>query len=186
MLSFMPRIADRWYRLHHEAIRQRDKNHLIFGDKNMVGIENNFLIEPLKRYVDVVVVQSYNPWSKDAETIASLHQKTGKPIFNGDGCFAYVHPKQSRLKVKGWWTGAKNLNDVSKMYRQTLEGMMAEPYVIGWHHCGILQQWDAAERGDVESNENGFMDPFENYSTEWTDVMREVNSKATALHEAAK
>jgi hypothetical protein len=30
------------------------------------------------------------------------------------------------------------------------------------------------------------MDPFENYYIEWTDVMREVNSKATALHEAAK
>jgi hypothetical protein len=185
MLSFMPQIADQWYRLHHEAIRKLDKNHLIFGDKNMVEIENDFLIESLKKYVDVVVVQSYNPWSKDAEAIAILHQRTGKPIFNGDGCFAYVHPKQSQLKVKGWWTGAKNLEDVSEMYRQTLEGMMAQPYVIGWHHCGILQQWDDAERGDVASNENGFMDPFEKYYTSWTNVIRETNSAAVRLHESS-
>jgi len=50
------------------------------------------------------VVQSYNPWSQDAETIANLHQQTGKPIFNGDGSFAYVHPQRSQLKVKGWWS----------------------------------------------------------------------------------
>jgi hypothetical protein len=32
-------------------------------------------------------------------------------------------------------------------------------------------------------NENGFMDPFENYYTPWTDVIREVNSRAHKLHE---
>ena len=185
MLSFMPQIADQWYRLHHEAIRKLDKNHLIFGDKNMVEIENDFLIESLKKYVDVVVVQSYNPWGKDAKAIARLHEQTGKPIFNGDGCFAFVHPNQAKLKVKGWWTGAKNHEDVSRMYRQTLVQMMAQPYVIGWHHCGILQQWDEAERGDVASNENGFMDPFEKYYTSWTDVIRETNAAAVRLHESS-
>ena len=30
----------------------------------MVEIENDFLIEAIRKYVDVVVVQSYNLWSK--------------------------------------------------------------------------------------------------------------------------
>ncbi|TWT81503.1 hypothetical protein CA13_29560 [Planctomycetes bacterium CA13] len=186
MESFMQLIADRWYRLHHDAIRQHDRNHLIFGDKTMIEMYRKFLIPSLKKYVDVIVVQSYNRWSKDAETTDWIYQQLGKPIFNGDGSYAYVHPNQQQYKVKGWWTNAKDLADVSAMYKETLDGMMAKPYIIGWHHCGMLQQWDGALRGDVDSNENGFMDPFENYYTEWTDVIREFNSKAADLHEAAK
>ena len=62
---------------------------------------------------------------------------------------------------------------------------MAKHYMIGWHHCGVLQQWDEAERGDTESNVNGFMDPFETYHKPWTDVIREMNAKVVELHEAA-
>ncbi len=31
-------------------------------------------------------------------------------------------------------------------------------------------------------NENGFMDPFEKFHSEWTDVIRETNAKAVELH----
>ena len=88
--------------------------------------------------------------------------------------------------MKGFRTGAKSFDDVAKFYRQTLEGMMATPYVIGWHHCGYLQQWDAAERGDSPRNENGFLDPFEKKVSNWTDVIREVNGQAEQLHEKAR
>ena len=58
--------------------------------------------------------------------------------------------------------------------------------MIGWHHCGSLEQWDKAERGDSPMNENGFMDPFENYYTDWTKVIKKVNTKAHKLHEKAQ
>jgi len=53
-----------------------------------------------------------------------------------------------------------------------------------WHHCGCMQQWDPAERGDSPMNENGFMDSFEKFHSEWTDVIRETNAKAVELHSA--
>ena len=34
-------------------------------------------------------------------------------------------------------------------------------------------------------NEDGFMDPFENYYADWTDVIRKVNEEAHTLHEKA-
>ncbi|MGC9375822.1 MAG: hypothetical protein ACP5DQ_12365, partial [Bacteroidales bacterium] len=131
-------------------------------------------------------IQSYNVWTKDKATTDWLYKELGKPIFNGDGSFAYVHSRQTQNKVKGWWTGAKNLEDVIRMYKNQMEMMMAEPYVIGWHHCGMMQQWDGSARGDVPSNENGFMDPFENYYSEWTDVIRDLNSKSIEMHQKAK
>jgi hypothetical protein len=37
----------------------------------------------------------------------------------------------------------------------------------------------------VSSNENGFMDPFEKYYTNWTDVIREINANAVKIHSEA-
>ncbi|WP_372726130.1 hypothetical protein, partial [Novipirellula sp.] len=70
-------------------------------------------------------------------------------------------------------TGAKSLEDVTRLYEEMLRGMMSTPYYIGWHHCGYIEQWDASERGDAPRNENGFLDPLENHRTQWTDVLRE-------------
>ncbi|MDZ8119106.1 hypothetical protein [Pontiella agarivorans] len=186
MVAFMEQIANQWYRIHYEAIKKRDAHHLIFGDKSMVESYRKFLVPALRQYVDVVVIQAYNPFSKDAPTTDWIYEEIGKPIFNGDGSFANIRPNQTKYKVKGWWTGAKSIEEVARMYKTSLEDMMAKPYMIGWHHCGCMEQWDTAARGDVDSNETGFMDPFENYHTVFTDVIRDTNARVNKLHEAAK
>lgn len=186
MRSFMEKIAERWYKMHYDAIKKYDQNHLIIGDKSDISTYQDFLIPALRKYTDVIAIQSYNVWDEDKATADWLYKELGKPLFNGDGSFAFVHPNQRKNLVKGWWTGAKNMQEVISMYKEQMEKMMAEPYVIGWHHCGMLQQWDGSARGDVPSNENGFMDPFENYYTEWTDVIKEMNSKAVEMHQNAK
>lgn len=186
MRTFMRKVAEEWYKMHYDAVRKYDKNHLIIGDKSSIDSYQDFLIPALRKYIDVVAIQSYNVWSEDKATADWIYEQLGKPIFNGDGGFAYVHPNQTQHKVKGWWTGAKNMEDVARMYREQMEMMMAEPYVVGWHHCGMMQQWDGSERGDVPSNENGFMDPFENYYSAWTEVIRDLNSKTVEMHREAK
>jgi len=186
MASFMAVIAEQWYGLHHEMIRKYDPNHLILGDKNLIGMYYDWMIPTLKKYVDVISIQAYGRWSTDGKTTDSLYEKIGKPIFNGDGSYGYADPVHQKLGVKGFRTGAKSVPEVAAMYKETLEGMMAKPYIVGWHHCGYMQQWDEAERGDSPRNENGFLDPFENYQTEWTDVIREANAKAAGMHRAAK
>ena len=186
MVAFLHLIADQWYRIHREIILQHDPNHLLLGDKNMINLRHPWVIAALKEHVDVIAVQTYNHWADDKATMDELYAATGKPIFNGDGCFSFASPEQQEWGVKGFRTGARSLEEVATFYRNMLEGMMASPYVIGWHHCGYLQQWDAAERGDSPRNENGFLDPFEKELTTWTDVIREINAKAHSLHESAR
>lgn len=182
MKSFMYQIADQWYGLHHSLIRKYDPNHLILGDKNGITWHYEWVLPALKKYVDVVTVQAYNRWEIDGKTAERIYQATGKPIYNGDGSHSFVNEHQLELGTKGFRTGAKNYSDVAVLYKETMEAMMDDPHIIGWHHCGFLQQWDAAERGDSPRNENGFLDPFENYITEWTDVIRDVNERASSLH----
>ncbi len=186
MRSFLPVIADKYYGLHRELVHKYDPNHLLFGDKNMVMWHYDFVLPALKKYVDVISVQAYGLWADDSKRVAEIYEATGKPIFNGDGCYGFAGPNQQAWGIKGFRTGAESLEDVAKMYKETMEGMMSTPYVVGWHHCGYLEQWDAAERGDSPRNENGFLDPFENYRTSWTDVIKDVNARATELHTASQ
>lgn len=186
MASFMPIIAKQWYAMHEEILRRHDPNHLILGDKNMVMWHYDFVLPAIKEHVDVVCVQAYGPWGKDKKLSDMIYQATGKPIFNGDGCFGYAGPNQQEWGVKGFRTGAKSVRDVASLYEGMLRGMMSTPYYIGWHHCGYLEQWDASERGDAPRNENGFLDPFEKPRTQWTDVLKSINPRAWELHSAAK
>lgn len=182
MESFMHIIADQWYRLHYQLIRKYDPNHLILGDKNGITWHYDWVLPALKKYVDVVTIQAYNNWEIDGKTAARIYRATGKPIYNGDGSHSFVNEHQIELGTKGFRTGATNYAEVAALYQETLEAMMDDPHIIGWHHCGYLQQWDDAERGDSPRNENGFLDPFENYIAEWTYVIREVNGRASQLH----
>jgi len=186
MLTFMPIIAEQWYSLHATLIRKHDPNHLILGDKNMVMWHYDFMLPSIKKHVDVVCVQAYGPWEKDMKLSDKIYKATGKPIFNGDGCFGLAGPNQQEWGVKGFRTGATSVEDVALKYEEMLRGMMATPYYIGWHHCGYIEQWDESERGDAPRNENGFIDPMEKLRTQWTDVLKIVNRSAAKLHEAAK
>lgn len=186
MLSFLPVIADKYYGLHRELVHKYDPNHLLFGDKNMVMWHYDFVLPALKKHVDVISIQAYGRWGDDSKLVSKIYEATGKPVFNGDGCYGFAGPNQQVWGIKGFRTGAESVEDVAMMYKDTMEGMMSTPYVVGWHHCGYLEQWDAAERGDAPRNENGFLDPFENYRTAWTDVIKDVNARATQIHENSK
>jgi DNA-binding LacI/PurR family transcriptional regulator len=183
--TFMSIILENWYQLHHQYIRKYDPNHLIFGDKIKIESFRSWLFPSLKKYVDVILFQSYNNFNDDIDMMNWVHMETGKPLLNGDGSFGYINPSQSRFKVKGHWTGARNPHDVGEMYSNYLRSALALPYFIGWHHCGFLEQWDDSERGDVHINENGFMDPFENLYTDFTDQIRCTNKQAVKLHSLA-
>ena len=185
MASFMPIVAMQWYAMHEKLLRSHDPNHLILGDKNMVMWHYDFVLPAIKEHVDVVCVQAYGPWANDKKLCDMIYEATGKPIFNGDGCFGFAGSNQQEWGVKGYRTGAKSIQEVASFYQEMLRGMMATPYYVGWHHCGYLEQWDAAERGDSPRNENGFLDPFEMPHKEWTEVLKAVNFDAVRRHESA-
>lgn len=58
-----------------------------------------WLLPVLAKYVDVVLVQSYNHFDKDREMLDWIHKGTGKPMLNGDGRFGYPNPHQQKYEV---------------------------------------------------------------------------------------
>ncbi len=99
MLTFMSIIAEQWYSLHARFIREQDPNHLILGDKNMVMWHYDFMLPAIKKHVDVVCVQAYGPWENDRKLTDMIYEATGKPIFNGDGCFGLAGPNEATRRA---------------------------------------------------------------------------------------
>jgi hypothetical protein len=180
-LELMKGAAERWYGLHEKHIRNYDEDHLLLGDKQNFIPE--WLMPFLEEYVDVNFIQKYEPFEAHHEKTKKLYEKTGNPIVNGDGSFSVVRPEQSKQGSKGYHFDTDEA--VGEAYKQYVKKSLVEPYMLGWHHCGVLEQWDDSERGDIETSETGFLDPYENEYDPITNAIEEANKKAANWHEAS-
>lgn len=181
LLELMKRVAERWYGLHHDHIRAFDEKHLLLGDKQ--NFIPDWLMPYLTEYVDVTLIQKYEPFEAHRQKTRKLYEETGNPVVNGDGSFSVVRPEQSAQGCKGYHLDTGEA--VGEAYTSYLKKSLAEPYMLGWHHCGMLEQWDSSGRGDIATSETGFLDPFENEYEAITDRIEAANGRAEQWHEGA-
>ncbi len=181
--ALLAAAAERWYSVHTEAIHRHAPGALILGDKlHSPHILPAWLLSIVAKHVDVLFIQWYQPFEVQREALQRLHRLTGLPILNGDSGFCWPDPPR-RTRVKGFQVAA--MEAVGEAYHDYLRGIMSLPFMLGWHFCGIMEQWDGARRGyPEEPNENGFMDPFENPREVVVAKVTEANLHAKGWHEA--
>jgi hypothetical protein len=173
-------LVERWYSLHAEVIRRHDPDHLLLGDKlHSPHRLPAWFPDILRRWVDVVLVQWYCPFDQQQGTLAELHRQTGKPILNGDSCFACPKPPR-QTKVKG--TLVQTQEAVGDAYRRYLRELCSQPFMLGWHHCGFVEQWDGGKDIEWQLNENGFFDPFLRPHEQLVAEVSAANAQAHAWH----
>lgn len=181
--AILRRVVAYWYRLHRELIRKHDPVHLLLGDKlHSPHRIPQWFPEILREEVDLLFIQWYCPMEEQRSTLERLHRTTGKPILNGDSCFGCAKPPR-QTKVKGY--PVESQAAVGAAYADYLEGAMRLPFMVGWHHCGLMEQWDGGKRNDWEINENGLMDPYGRWYPEITGPVREANRCAVQWHAAS-
>jgi hypothetical protein len=183
--ALLAAAAERWYAVHSAAIRRHDPTALILGDKlHSPHVLPEWLLPIVARHVDVLFIQWYQPFEVQEETLRRLHRLTGLPILNGDSGFCCPDPPR-RTRVKGFLVGSQEA--VGEAYHDYLRGIMSLPFMLGWHFCGVMEQWDGARKGYAEEpNENGLMDPFENPHEVVVAKIAEANLQAKKWHEGSR
>jgi hypothetical protein len=179
------KIANQWYKLHHDLIKKYDPNHLIIGDKHDVGYDKQVSMVPdgvlkaIGKYCDVLMIQYYSFYTdKHNATLKRLHSKSGLPIINGD--HAYSHKTEKQTKVKGLKMDSQAA--VAKEYHHYMKSSMQEhPYMIGWWYCGYIEQW--APAGTSLGQQCGFFTPFGEPNMKLLPLVKEANEKAVQWHE---
>jgi hypothetical protein len=183
--ALLAAAAERWYSVHAEAIRRHDPGALILGDKlHSPHTLPAWLLPIVAKHVDVLFIQWYQPFEAQRGTLERLHRLSGLPILNGDSGFCWPEPPR-RTRVKGVQVGSREA--VGAAYHDYLRGIMSLPFMLGWHFCGLMEQWDGARRGyPEEPNENGFMDPFESVHEALVARVSEANAMAVRWHEGSR
>ena len=177
-------VVRQWVQLHASLLRRHDPGRLLFGDKlHSPALIPDWFLDTIKDVVDVILIQWYGPAEEQIPTLRRIHEATGKPILNGDSSFACADPsRQSGIKGKP----VSSKTEAGRAYANYLDAIMKLPFMIGWHHCGIMEQWDGGKADPRFQNENGFLNPFEEPYPDFVTPMREANLRAHGLHEGAE
>lgn len=163
-------VATQYYKTVTEAIRRYDPNHLILGDRynGNKGIPE-VVLRAMAPFVDVLSVQYFTGKTEEeyAAMISDLrrwHEITGKPVVIAD-IGNWVPTEMNPHRTSDMHTHAERGED----YAQGLARVMAEPWIIGWHWCGYIENLG---RGW------GIKDPYDEFYSDLTDRIREANAAA--------
>lgn len=176
------RIVERWYKVHHDAIRRYDAHHLILGDKVTRGVLDEAW-PIIAQYVDLINIQWYATFAEQKKLLAHIYELTGKPILMGDSSFSIVKPYQDNAK------GVKvaSQDAVGDAYYKYMRNIMRIPYIVGWHFCGYMEGQRGMQSPDThEDKQNGFLDPFGKPFEYTLKRVTEANMTANKWHAAAR
>jgi hypothetical protein len=181
--AFKNAIIAKYYEVASGLCRKYDPNHLVLGDKarNMNPDE----IAAIAPYVDVYFFESYLFGREGADLCAKLAGQAGKPVLYGDGGFGFRRPERIATGKGAHPDGGKGRQfatqaEAGLFFAETMKALSESPYCVGWHYCGFIEEYDHPDvkPAPVDPNENGFMDPCENYNEEYLKHVRPANAAA--------
>ena len=134
--AFMQRICLRWYKVHHDAIRRYDKNHLILGDRNTLHLQPlpEYAMQVMKPYVDVLSVNVMGPPQVVYGVLEDATRVWDGPIHladTGAGIYAGGIPKSTYQ--------ARDLTEFEKVYAGMMQMGVEHPQIIGFGWCGFYE-----------------------------------------------
>ena len=138
--AFLSILMRRWYEEWARSIRRHDTAHLILGDKLNMNRDRMFpaqladSLNAMRGLVDVISVQYYAPADEQVATLAAVHRESGLPVINGDTTCKPILPDSS---LEGG--NPPFVQSLAECYDETLTKLFAQPWFIGWHHCGYMR-----------------------------------------------
>jgi hypothetical protein len=133
--DFIGVIARQLYARAYEALREHDKNHLVFGDRfHEIDMPEIVVNEELP-YVDAIAVQ---PTSREFnfDFFASVYQRYGKPIYIADHVSSFATAQNPVTMGQA----AKNPDAYGAYYRRYVTAALSRPYMIGYNKCQYQDQ----------------------------------------------
>lgn len=134
--AFMQRICERWYKIHHDAIRRYDSNHLIFGDRNTLHLQPlpEYAIRVMQPYVDVLSVNVMGPPQIVYGVLEDATRVWDGPIHladTGAGIYTGGIPKSTYQ--------ARDLSEFERVYSGMMQMGVEHPQIIGFGWCGFYE-----------------------------------------------
>ena len=140
-------LAQRYYKITHDAIRRYDPHHLILGDRyEALAPLPMEIVQAADPYVDVL---SFQDFGDPVTHMHEWHAATGKPVLWADGS----RPRETITDDSGkYLDGEYHLVD-GEWYAEALYGLLENPGAIGAHLCGGYLRNRFRRKGLIDEKE---------------------------------
>jgi hypothetical protein len=133
--GFLGTIARQYYGTAFEATRKVDSDHLLFGDRYLVGDLPPEVLKEALPFVDVISVQPYET-TFDRAFFDDLYAQTGKPLLICDHAINF--PTQTHPETV--WPQCPSEKEAAQAYSAYLWALFECPYIIGYHRCQYIDR----------------------------------------------
>jgi len=176
-------IAQRYYRLAHDAIRRYDKNHLILGDR-YISWYPPAVARAIRPYTDVVSTNYNADWTDGANArfhFETLHRLTGKPILITEFYFCAQENRSGNKNTGAGFPTVRTQRERAAGFRRNLTAYASLPCVVGAHWFQFYDE-PTFGRDDGEDFNMGLVDIEDRPYEKLTAAMTALHQRIPALH----
>jgi hypothetical protein len=176
--AFLARLAERYFRVTHLAVRAADPNHMNFGCR-FAYVPPPPVVEAAAKYLDAI---SFNCYQTDPRRVIESYAVFGKPLIIGE--FSFRGADSGLPNTKGAGPIVKTQADRAAAFEKYVERALASPLLVGYHW---FEHADEPKEGrfDGENSNYGVVTIKDDVYEALTAKMKEVNARAETLHAAA-
>lgn len=137
--EFRSRVAEKYYKMYHDAIKKYDSNHLILGSRlHSLGMYDKETLVACAKYNDVITINYYQTWQPDPLYMNNIRNWTNDtPFFITEfytkGADANFSGVPYNNKTGGGWIVPSQI-DRSYFYQNFCIGLLEAQNCVGWTH----------------------------------------------------
>jgi agarase len=173
--AFVGLLAERYFRITSEAIREADPHHLNFGCR-FAYAPPAAVLAAAARYPDVI---SFNCYATDPKGVVLTYAGLGKPLLIGE--FTFRAQDVGLPNTKGAGPRVATQTDRAAGFERYVRTILAQPEIVGYHWFQHSDQ-PAEGRFDGENSNYGVVDARDQPYDELAAKMTEVNRLAEQWH----
>jgi hypothetical protein len=174
--AFLTRLAERYFRITAEAIKDADPNHMNFGCR-FAYVPPEPVVAAAAKYVDAISFNCYRP---DPRQTIEKYSAFGKPLIIGE--FSFRSEDSGLPNTRGAGPKVKTQAERAAAFKSYVTLALQNPNLVGYHwfeHCDEPKEG----RFDGENSNYGVVNIRDEVYEELTGAMTEINAEAEALHE---
>ncbi len=176
VVDFQELVAERYFRVTHDAIREVDEHHLMLGCR-FAGDAPRAVLEAMGPHADVVSVNHYDV-HPPAEMLREIHRVTGLPVMVTE--FSFRARDSGLPNTRGAGIVVDTQEERATYFERYVGELMGLPMVVGYHWFEHSDQ-PAEGRFDGEDSNYGVVDIRDEAYTALVEVMERVNDSVYHL-----
>lgn len=183
--KFVFLLAQRYYKLAFEAIRRRDPNHLILGDRYPSWYSQSVARASIP-FVDVVSTNYMADWTDGRIShfyLDTLHRLTNKPIIVTEYYMSATENRSGNKNSSAGFPVVRTQSERAVSFRNNLTAFAELPYVVGAHWFQYMDEPTNGRASDGENYNMGLVDINDRPYEELTETAKSL--KPDELHAKA-